>query len=357
MKPHPRPSIRGLALGLGVAIGALVAPPRLAFAQPPAVSEEVEMRVQAAANQLEATLEGALQAAGGQETQRRRALLDYANGLRELGLKNRGEAAERALVDALMVFHMAGASAEVERGLSEGIPRMSSWNTRTAMLEAVLEIPGTAALAEKLVEVLRSDAAKDPARANLYSDLAARARAKSKRELPPPTPDPTPAREESMPEKNAAPANAPKGKASKGSEPAGIEPFPFEGTSLEGRRVRLSDFRGKVVLIDFWATWCGPCIAELPEVQKVYRDLKSKGFEIVGVSLDQDSRTLKNFVRENRMTWPQVCDEKGWKGDIARAWGVDSIPATFLIDRNGRLVAKGMRGAQLRKTVEMFLER
>jgi thiol-disulfide isomerase/thioredoxin len=136
---------------------------------------------------------------------------------------------------------------------------------------------------------------------------------------------------------------------------------PFEAISTTGGKVSFpSDYKGKVVLLDFWATWCGPCIAELPNLTKVYEDLHPKGLEILGVSLDSEDKKagLAAFTKEKGMTWTQICDGKGWKAGLAQLYAVRGIPACFLVDAGtGRLIASGtaLRGASLRPTIEKAL--
>jgi thiol-disulfide isomerase/thioredoxin len=115
------------------------------------------------------------------------------------------------------------------------------------------------------------------------------------------------------------------------------QPMALQFTAVDGRPVDLTQFKGKVVLIDFWATWCGPCRGEIPDVKKTYEKYHSKGFEIVGISLDQDKSTLTNFVAENKMDWPQFFDGQGWGNKYARQYDVNAIPAMWLVDKKGIL--------------------
>lgn len=130
------------------------------------------------------------------------------------------------------------------------------------------------------------------------------------------------------------------------------EVFPdFEKTDLDGKPLSISRFRGKVVLLDFWATWCGPCVGEMPNVISVYDRYHGKGFEIIGISLDTDKNTLESFIKDYGIKWPQYYDGKGWENELARAYNVNAIPATFLLDGEGRLIAENLRGPALENVV------
>ena len=114
-----------------------------------------------------------------------------------------------------------------------------------------------------------------------------------------------------------------------------------------GPIMRLSDLRGKYVLIDFWASWCGPCRRENPNVIKTYAAYKDKGFEIFGVSLDQEKSAWINAIAKDQLTWPHVSDLQYWNSVAAQAYQVSSIPMTFLLDPQGKIIAKGLRGDSL----------
>ena len=111
---------------------------------------------------------------------------------------------------------------------------------------------------------------------------------------------------------------------------------------------------GKVILIDFWATWCGPCVAEVPNVVKAYEKLHDKGFEIIGISLDKDQAKLEAFIKEKNMTWAQYFDGKMWQNEISTRYGINSIPAMWLVNKKGMVVNTNAR-PNLEAEVEKLL--
>lgn len=131
----------------------------------------------------------------------------------------------------------------------------------------------------------------------------------------------------------------------------------FEMQTPEGKTVKLSDYagKGKVVLVDFWASWCGPCRREMPNLVEAYAKYKGKNFEIVGVSLDRDAEAWKDGIKKLNITWPQMSDLKYWDSEGAKMYAVSSIPHTMLIDAEGTIIARGLHGEELEaKLVEVI---
>jgi peroxiredoxin len=122
------------------------------------------------------------------------------------------------------------------------------------------------------------------------------------------------------------------------------------------KELALSSLRGKVVLIDFWASWCGPCRKEIPNVKRAYAKYKNKGFEILGVSLDKDREAWLEAISKEGLTWPQVSDLKFWQSEACQIYAVQSIPYTVLIDREGKIIATNLRGAELDKKLADVLK-
>lgn len=137
------------------------------------------------------------------------------------------------------------------------------------------------------------------------------------------------------------------------SDPAIDAPLDLEFTSIEGNQVNLHDLKGKVVLIDFWATWCAPCREEMPKVVAAYEKLHDRGFEILGISLDQAPKEVREFAEKHGMPWEQCCSEGG-ANPIARRFHIDAIPTMWLVNRNGLLVTTDARG-HLEQEVERLL--
>lgn len=119
--------------------------------------------------------------------------------------------------------------------------------------------------------------------------------------------------------------------------------------------VKLSSFKGKVVLIDFWASWCGPCRASIPSVIKLYDTYKAKGFEVFGVSIDSKKMDWLKAIAQDKITYPQVNDKAGWYSKTTEVYGVNAIPNTFLLDKTGKIVAIDLEGEQLENKLKMLL--
>ncbi len=141
-------------------------------------------------------------------------------------------------------------------------------------------------------------------------------------------------------------------------EASKVRAMEMKFTAVDGREVDLAQLRGKVVLIDFWATWCGPCKEELPNVLANYRKYHDLGFEVVGVSLDaeKDRQKLIDYAREQGLPWPQHFDGKGWKNEFATRFSIKAIPAMFLLDQAGLVVSTEARGAKLEAEIRRLLK-
>jgi len=138
------------------------------------------------------------------------------------------------------------------------------------------------------------------------------------------------------------------------SEVGGLAPD-FTLNTPEGTPLSLSSLRGKIVLLDFWASWCAPCRKENPNVVAVYNQYKDKGFDILGVSLDREKGAWLKAIADDQLTWHHVSDLKFWQSEAAIKYGVQSIPFTLLLDKEGKIIAKNLRGEELaRKLAELL---
>ena len=132
----------------------------------------------------------------------------------------------------------------------------------------------------------------------------------------------------------------------------------FAMLTPEGKEIKLSDYvgKGKVVLVDFWASWCGPCRREMPNLVEAYKQYKGKKFEIVGVSLDRDAESWQKAIEKLGITWPQMSDLKYWACEGAQLYAVSSIPHTILIDGEGTIIARGLHGEELQSKLAEVLK-
>ncbi|MEN6521278.1 MAG: TlpA disulfide reductase family protein [Armatimonadota bacterium] len=133
-----------------------------------------------------------------------------------------------------------------------------------------------------------------------------------------------------------------------------VPPAFSEKAAVNGGQISLESYRGKVVLIDFWATWCGPCVREIPNVKAIYEKYKDQDFAVIGISLDREQSKLEAFVKDKGIAWPQIFDRQG---KIANTYGIRYIPSTYLIDREGKITAVELRGNDLAVAVEDLLKR
>ncbi|MFD2582345.1 redoxin domain-containing protein [Pedobacter vanadiisoli] len=139
----------------------------------------------------------------------------------------------------------------------------------------------------------------------------------------------------------------------------GVEAQDFAQPDVDGKMVKLSDYRGKYVLVDFWASWCAPCRRENPNLVKVYEQYKSKGFEVLGVTLDKAADKAKwiKAITDDKLTWKQVGDLKGWENEAAAKYEVKAIPMNFLIDPSGKIIAKYLRGEALEAKIKDIFDK
>jgi peroxiredoxin len=136
----------------------------------------------------------------------------------------------------------------------------------------------------------------------------------------------------------------------------GIKATDFTQNDLNDKPFTLSSLRGKYVLVDFWASWCVPCRAENPNLIKAYQQLKGRNFQVVGVSLDQDKGSWEGAVKKDNLPWIHVCDLKGWKNEVAVMYGINSVPQNLLINPEGVIIAKNLRGGDLTEKLSALIK-
>ena len=131
------------------------------------------------------------------------------------------------------------------------------------------------------------------------------------------------------------------------------------GTLIDGELLDWSSYRGKVVLVDFWATWCGPCRAEVPNVLKLYHAYHEKGFDVLGISLDKTVEDAQSYLEQNEIPWATMFsgneEERGWEHPMARYYAVNGIPRAILLDREGKVVSMNARGKELVRLLRKML--
>lgn len=127
----------------------------------------------------------------------------------------------------------------------------------------------------------------------------------------------------------------------------GSEMLDITLNNLEGEPIKLFEQLGEITLVDFWASWCRPCRGENPNIVKAYEKYKSKGFTVVGVSLDEDAELWKRAIKQDNLTWTHMSDLKLWNSAVVAQYNISSVPASFLVDKNGKILAKNLRGAAL----------
>lgn len=130
----------------------------------------------------------------------------------------------------------------------------------------------------------------------------------------------------------------------------------FVQTDVNGKPISLYSIKAKLKLLDFWASWCGPCRAETPNLRKIYETYKDKGLEIISVSLDTKEQNWKSAIEKDQMNWIHTSDLKGWKNEVAQRYGVSAVPAIFLLDKDNHIIGRNLRGEDLEKAVKEYLE-
>lgn len=290
-----------------------------------------------------AELEAAFDEAGDDTFLQREALQDYAAAMFEIADRYQGDIADQALIESAAAFDLSGNAGSAEKALRAAERRIKTWELQLLLLKTYIETKNQETAAKKYAETLVPAAKQSKVKKNqLVPMLQLLGMKREIAELEGSSRDESPSSGKEKP--TDKPGSA-------------LQEAPdFLARDFEtGFSFSLKDYRGKVVLIDFWATWCGPCIQEMPHVIRAYQKYHDKGFEIIGISLDTDKSKLRDFLRANEIEWRQAYDGKSWKGEIVQQYGVSGIPATFLVDEEGNLIGANLRGSALeRKLSEIY---
>ncbi len=137
----------------------------------------------------------------------------------------------------------------------------------------------------------------------------------------------------------------------------GMQAYEIALPTVAGDTIRLSSLKGNVVLLDFWASWCGPCRSSNRMLTKLYPKYKGKGFEIFAVSMDNDKKDWQNAIKKDKISWLQVNAPGGWENPTALQWKVEALPTSYLIDKEGRLIAMDLEGKELEKVLKELIDK
>jgi thiol-disulfide isomerase/thioredoxin len=131
--------------------------------------------------------------------------------------------------------------------------------------------------------------------------------------------------------------------------------FPEWAKDTDGKPLRVAEYKGKILLVDFWASWCGPCRGEAPNLVNAYGKYHGKGFEVIGISLDQSEKEFKQFMQDIKMTWREYFDGLGWDNKVGKVYGIGAIPAMYLLDKEGKVITDNARGPRLEEVLKKHL--
>ena len=249
--------------------------------------------------------------------------------------------AMKMMTDRWMILGSEGKSkdvlAETDAMLAKNTDEARAADIRYARASALMNGSDVAATTTEVDAFIKA-APKDPRGAQLLSGLAMRSS--------------DPAEQKQFNQRiidnypDSRPAKWAKGQIRRVDEMGKPFELAFEDVTT-GNKITMADLKGKVVVVDFWATWCGPCVGEMPNMKKLYNEYHDKGVEFIGVSLDQPGdglNQLKTFLAKNEITWPQYYQGKGWDSEFSSSWGINSIPTMFVIDAEGKLYSTTARG-------------